>query len=80
MLFLNQLQTHLLETIHPNQTRFVVGNNTLDNVFCVQVAMEWAIKCEELLILFLFDFEKSFDHINYYFLFVALQTLSFSEN
>jgi len=41
-----------------------VGNNTLDNVFLVQVAMEWAIKTEELLILFLFDFEKSFDHIN----------------
>jgi hypothetical protein len=61
---LNQLQIHLLETIRPNQTRFVVGNNILDNVFFVQVAMEWAIKSEELLILFLFDFEKSFDHIN----------------
>jgi len=57
----------------------VEGRNIFDNVFMAQEALGWAKESEQELVLFLLDFEKAFDRIEWGFLFMALSKLGFSD-
>lgn len=72
---MRRIQAHLLQIIRPNQTRFVAKRNILDNIFLERDAME----SEQKLILLLLDFEKTFNKINWDFLFIVFHVMGFSE-
>jgi hypothetical protein len=61
--------------IRPNQTGFVEGRNILDNNFLAQEALVWAPESGQDLVLLLLDFEKTFDKIEWDFLFPTLSKL-----
>jgi hypothetical protein len=55
-----------------------MGKNILDNNFLAQESLEWAIESDLDLVLLLLNFEKTFDRIEWGFLFTALSKLGFS--
>jgi len=55
-----------------------MGRNILDNNFLAYESLKWAVKSEHDLVLLLFNFEKTFDRIEWGFLFTALSKLRFS--
>ncbi len=63
--------------IRPNQTGFIEGRNILDNNFLAQKALVWAVESGQDLVLLLLDFEKTFDRIEWGFLFPTLSKLGF---
>jgi hypothetical protein len=63
--------------IKPNQTGFVKGKNILNNNFLAQEALVWAPKSSQDLVLLLLNFEKTFDKIEWGFLFPTLSQLAF---
>jgi len=73
-----RLQAFLPCVIRPNQTGFVEGRNILDNVFIAQDSLDWAVESDQELVRLLLDFEKTFDRIEWNFLFIALSKLSFN--
>jgi hypothetical protein len=73
-----KIQVHLPFVIKPNQINFVMGRSILDSNFLAQELLEWAIESEQDLILLLFNFEKTFDIIEWGFLFITLSKLGFS--
>ncbi len=72
-----RLQTILPNIIRPNQTGFVEGRSILNNVFIAQESMSWAKESNQDLVLLLLDFEKTFNRIEWDFLFDALEKLGF---
>jgi hypothetical protein len=74
-----RLQASLLHIIRPNQTDFVEGRSILDNVFIAQKPLEWAEESGQDLVLLLLDFEKTFDRIEWGFLFTTLEKLGFEK-
>jgi hypothetical protein len=52
--------------------------NIPDNNFLAQESLKWAVESEHDLVLFLFDFEKTFDRIKWGFFFTALSKLGFN--
>jgi hypothetical protein len=40
-----------------------MGRSILDNNFLAQELLEWVVESEQDIVLFLFDFEKTFDKI-----------------
>jgi mannosylglycoprotein endo-beta-mannosidase len=74
-----RIKAALTHIIWPNQTGFVEGRSIIDNTFMAQEALEWAEESEQDLVLFLLDFKKAFDRIEWGFLFSALAKLGFSE-
>ncbi len=58
--------------IRPNQIGFVMGKNILDNNFLAQESLEWAIESDLDLVLLLLNFEKTFDRIEWGFLFLII--------
>ncbi len=68
----SKFRSELNEIIRPNQTAFVEGQSILDNVFMAQEGLGWAEESNQDLVLFLLDFEKAFDQIEWGFLFRAL--------
>jgi hypothetical protein len=73
-----RLQIHLPNIVRPNQTGFVEGRSILDNTFLAQEALDWAIESDQDLVMLLLDFEKTFDRIEWGFLFKALAKLGFT--
>jgi len=57
---------------------FVEGQSILDNVFMAQESLGWAEESNQDLVLLLLDFEKTFDRIEWGFLFKALDKLGCS--
>jgi hypothetical protein len=55
-----------------------MGKSILDNNFLAQEFLEWVVESGQDLVLFLFDFKKTFDKIERGFLFPALSKLGFS--
>lgn len=55
-----------------------MGRNILDNNFLAQEFLEWAVESGQDLVLLLLNFEKTFDKIEWGFLFPALSKLNFS--
>ncbi len=78
-LFMRRIQGHLPQIIQPNQTRFVAKQNILDSIFLERDAMDWAMESEQNLVLLLLYFEKTFNKIDWDFLFIVLHVLGFSE-
>jgi len=72
-----RLQVFLPNIIRPGRTSFVEGRSILDNTFLAQEAQDWAEKSNQDLVLLLLDFEKTFDRIEWSFLFEALAKLGF---
>ncbi len=52
-----------------------MGRNILDNNFLAQESLEWAVESGQDLVLFLLDFEKAFDKIEWGFFFLAMSKL-----
>jgi hypothetical protein len=75
---LRRIQAHLPFVIRPNQIGFVEGRSILDNNFLAQEALEGAVESGQDLVFLLFDFEKTFDRIEWGFLFPVLSKLGFS--
>jgi hypothetical protein len=48
-----------------------MGKSILDNNFLAQESLEWAVESEPNLVLLLLNFEKTFDKIEWGFLFTA---------
>jgi hypothetical protein len=78
-LLAERLQTVLPNIIRPNQTGFVEGRSILDNVFIAQESLSWAEENNQDLVLLLLDFEKTFNRIEWGFLFGALERLGFED-
>jgi hypothetical protein len=74
---LRRIQEFLLFVIRPNQTGFVEGRNILDNNFLAEKALVWAPESSHDLVFLPFDFEKTFDKIEWGFLFPTLSKLGF---
>lgn len=55
------------------------GRSILNNAFMAQKALEWAEESNQDLFLLLLDFEKTFDRIEWGFLFTALAKLGFND-
>jgi hypothetical protein len=49
-----------------------MGKNILDNNFLAQESLEWAIESDLDLVLLLLNFEKTFDRIEWGFLFLII--------
>jgi len=75
-----RIQVHLPLMIRPNQMGFVMGRNILDNNFLAQESLKWVVESGQDLVLFLFDFKKTFDKIESGFLFLALSKLGSAPN
>jgi hypothetical protein len=73
-----RIQADLTEVIRPNQTSFVEGRSILNNVFLAQESLGWAKESDQDLVLLLLNFEKTFDRIEWGFLFKTLDKLGFS--
>ncbi len=73
-----RIQTDPTKVIRPNQTGSVEGRSILDSVFLVQESLGWADESYQDLVFLLLDFEKTFDCIEWGFLFKALDKLGFS--
>jgi len=67
-----RLQSFLPCVIRPNQIGFVEGKNILNNVFIAQDSLDWAVESDQELVLLLLDFEKTFNRIEWNFLFTTL--------
>ncbi len=72
-----RIQEFLPLVIRPNQTSFIERRSILDNNFLAQEALVWAPKNGQELVLLLLDFEKTFDKIEWNFLFPTLSKLGF---
>jgi len=72
-----RLQGILPTIVKPNQTGFIERRNIFDNTFLAQETLEWAMESNQDLVLLLLDFEKTFDRIEWGFLFEALAKLGF---
>ncbi len=72
-----RIQEFLFLVIKPNQTSFVKGRIILDNNFLAQEALVWALESSQDFVLLFFDFEKTFDKIEWGFLFLTLSKLGF---
>jgi hypothetical protein len=57
-----------------------MGRSILDNNFLAQEFFEWAIESGQDLVLFLLNFEKAFDRIEWGFLFPTLFELGLNPN
>jgi len=57
----------------------VEGRSILDNTFMAQESLDWAIESNQDLVLFHLDFEKTFDRIEWGFLFTALSKFGFND-
>jgi hypothetical protein len=55
-----------------------MGRSILDNNFLTQELVEWAVESEQDVVLLLLNFEKTFDRIEWGFLFTTLFKLGFS--
>lgn len=73
-----RIQVHLPLMIKPNQMGFMMGRSILDNNFLAQESLKWVVESGQDLVLFLFDFKKTFDKIESGFLFLALSKLGFN--
>lgn len=73
-----RILAHLPSVVQPNQTNFVMGKNILDNKFLAQESLEWVEENKQDLVLLLFNFKKTFDRIEWGFLFPTLSKLGFS--
>ncbi len=72
-----RIQQFLPLVIRANQIGFVEGRNILDNNFLAQEALVLAIENGQDLVLLLLNFEKTFDRIEWGFLFPTLSKLGF---
>jgi hypothetical protein len=73
-----KIQAHLPLVIRPNLIGFVMGKSILDTNFLAQESLEWAVESGQDLVLFLLDFEKTFDKIEWGILFPTLSKLGFN--
>jgi len=55
-----------------------MGKNILDNNFLAQELLKWALESEQNVVLLLLNFEKTFNRMEWGFLFNALSKLGFS--
>jgi hypothetical protein len=55
-----------------------MGKSILDTNFLAQESLEWAVESGQDLVLFLLDFEKTFDKIEWGILFPTLSKLGFN--
>jgi hypothetical protein len=74
---IRRIQKILPLVIRPNQTSFIEGRNILNNNFLVEEALVWAAKSDQDFVLLLLNFEKTFDKIEWGFLFPTLSKLGF---
>ncbi|MCO5551279.1 hypothetical protein L7F22_004778 [Adiantum nelumboides] len=75
----SRLRPYLLDLIHTSQTGFVQDRYILDNLFCLHQAMDWARTSATPLAIVLFDFEKTYDRVDWGFLEGSLVRMGFPE-
>jgi hypothetical protein len=68
----------LPQLICPNQMGFMKGRSIIDNVFLASESMEWALETKQPLVMFLLDYEKAYDRVEWGFLEGSLSSLGFA--
>ena len=72
-----RLEKYLLKLISPIQYGFIEGRNTLLNMLNVQISMDYTWHTHQKVMTAYLDLEKSFDHINWHFVFGLMHTMGF---
>ena len=72
-----RLQSILPKFVTPSQTSFIKGRYILENSIIGQEVMRWAKDSAQDYAMLLFDFEKSYDRIEWDFILMMLEAFSF---
>lgn len=73
----SRLSSILPKIINPTQTRFVKGRYILENLITCWETMEWARSSSQDARMFLIDYEKAYDRIEWEFIYMMLNALGF---
>jgi hypothetical protein len=77
-LLANRLKVLLPELVDVQQTGFVQGRHIQDNILAVKLVQEQARRSKNPTAMFLLDFTKAYDRVDYHFLWAVLEAMGFS--
>ncbi|XP_059075477.1 secreted RxLR effector protein 78-like [Cryptomeria japonica] len=72
-----RLEKLLPRFIYPTQTGFIKGRYILENLITSWEAMEWARTSNQDAAMFLFDYEKAYDRVEWEFIIMMLESFGF---